>query len=64
MAVGYQGGSSANPNAFAGDTLNINPTKTGSGGMYIGNISTGPTIQNPGAITGGNTMDNTATMPS
>ena len=62
MSVGAQGGSHANPNAFAGDTINVNAKYNGDGPMVIGDITTGGTNQSPSAMTGPNAMTNSADL--
>ena len=54
MGVSMQGGSTGHGSATAGDRINASPVSYG-GGVMIGDIGTGSTIQNPTTDIGGST---------
>ena len=54
MGVSMQGGSTGHGSATAGDRINASPVSYG-GGVMIGDIGTGSTMQNPTTQIGGST---------
>ena len=61
MAVGIQGGHTANTEAWSGDQIKVTPYTTG-GGVRIGNVRAGDKYQKPTAVIGGNQMSTSAEL--